>query len=178
MKNVQTILLILVVGTGCSTHLVPALNPEDTFPITEFTTLPATVINAQSAAEDIEIGSSGKGMGQIPRTVYGNLQEWTETACDILTEELKTRSVPAAGKAPKVMRLSVTDVAVLPVTFLGGNTIKVNLTVETGEGTSRDFEVEHTHASRRDVRQNAGAALMKAIATLLNDDAIRSYLQN
>ncbi len=169
--------VMLALCSACSTHLTPAMRTLETFPIGAFKPQPVTVINAQAATAEIEIGSSGTGMGQIPKTVYGNLHEWTEIACATLRKELQSRTSPTTATAAKEMRLAITQVAIEPITFLGGNTVNLHLTVTMGDGTTKDYTVEYTHPSKRDIEVNAGSAVVKAVATVLNDEVIRSYLQ-
>jgi hypothetical protein len=177
VKNIESILLLTVLCSACSTQLKPPARPVDTFPIAEIKSQPVTVINAQTATQNIKIGSSGTGMGQIPKTLNGNLHEWTEIACNLLRTELQTRTGKTDDKAARELRLSITTIAVQPITFLGGNAVKLHVTVATSSGITKEFDVEYTHASRRNLEENAGAALAKAVATILNDETIRKYLQ-
>jgi hypothetical protein len=178
VKKIESILLLTVLCSGCATQLQPSLAPVDKFPIAEITTQPVKIINAQTATEDIALGSSGTGMGQLPKTIYGNLHGWTEIACFLLTTELYTRTAKTDDKTSRELRLSITKIAIEPITFLGGNAVKLHVNVTTGSGITKEFEVEHTNASRRNLEQNAGGALAKVVATILNDEAIRKYLQN
>ena len=97
---------------GCSVTVLPKTDPAAVFKISEFKCQPVTVINAQSATG--KIGSTGTGMGQIPKTVFGDLREWTEVASMFLRTELQKRTVRTAAQASKVLRLAVTKVEVTP----------------------------------------------------------------
>ena len=172
------LLLFIALCAGCSTHVAPTVQPAGNFRIPDFTCQPVNVINAQPATGDVVIGRTGTGMGQIPKSVHANLHEWTETAGEILKRELQKRTVASAGKSPKVLRLAVTRVEVLPVVFLGGNQYKIHLKVETGDGTIKDFDEEYVDTKRSGIEEIGGTALAKAIAFALNDDSIRSYLRD
>ena len=117
MKRIQQIFLIIFLSSGCSTHLTPSINSLDTFTNIEFTSSPVIVIKAQLVSKEIKFGESGTGMGQIPKTIYGNLHEWTETACNILKKERQSRTTQDTGKSPKTVHLSIAKVEISPVTF-------------------------------------------------------------
>jgi hypothetical protein len=172
-------LLLLAFCSACSSvRVAPIDDSAYTFKIEDFSCQPVTVLNAQPADSIIKIGSTGGGMGQMPKSVVGNLHEWTETAREILNRELQQRTVATPGKAPKVLRLSVTKIRVGSVAFVGGNGCQVHLKVETDTGISREFDVEHIDAKRGRINEIAGGALLKVIATMLNDEAVRSYFRN
>ena len=174
-KRCLFVFMCVIVG-GCSVTVLPKTDPAAVFKISEFKCQPVTVINAQSATGKVKIGSTGTGMGQIPKTVFGDLREWTEVASMFLRTELQKRTVSTAAPASKVLRLAVTKVEVTPVVFLGGNGFKVRVKVDAGDGISKDFDVDHVDTRRGRTDAIAGAALAQLVANILNDEAIRKYI--
>ncbi len=181
MKKLLGIIVVALLLSACSPIKI-VLKPD---PI-ESVTMP--VINTQNAINisnigtsmgDVEIGSTGTGMGQIPRELLGDLYQWSQTAVEMLKAELRKSNIVITADAPKILNLSVIEAQIEPIVFLGGNTCSLTLKVVTGENSESTYSAEHTDPNRGvEISVTAETAMTKALAAMLNDKKIIDYLQN
>jgi hypothetical protein len=178
MKHHGIMLIMILFFCACSARVVPTPSLIELDEVPKFNApKEVSIINSQISTGDIEIGSTGVGMGQIPKTVSGDLHEWTETAVDILKAELKKKNVAFPENASKVLKLAITKVDMEGIVFLGGDKCTITLKVVTGDGVTRDFEEENIDTKRGVIGEVAYGAIAKAVISMLKDDRILSYLQ-
>jgi len=93
-------------------------------------------------------------------------------AAGLLKVELEKRGTKITKGAPKELRVSISRVNL----FWGAWAIRciLYLSVETGDGYSKEYEGNNT--SPWTLYRACDGAVTKAVAALLNDGKIRSYL--
>lgn len=181
MKKLLGIIVIAFFLSACSpVKIVLKPNPIESVTMPSISTQNAINIkNIGTSMGDVEIGSTGTGMGQIPKKLHGDLHQWSQTAVEMLKAELKKSNIVISADAAKVLNLSVIEVQIKPIVFLGGNTCKLTLKVVTGENSESTYSAEHTDPNRGiEIRVTAETAMNKALAVMLNDKKIIDYLQN
>ena len=133
-----------------------------------------TIINAQTDTGKTPLGTCVQkytNLGAYTHKWSGNLRLWTDTAVTVLKAELKRRGVTVTARAPKVLRLTITRACL----FWGFNVVgcPINLRVDTGNGYTKNFEIDNRSI---DLYDSCDGAVAKAVAAMLNDEYIRSYL--
>lgn len=124
----------------------------------------ATLVNVQDDGRRIFIGA-------YTHKWWGNLNKWTESAVGVLRKELESRKVEIVEKAPKVIRLSITHANLAWRFWAVECTIK--LEAHTGDGYTVHVD---SLGKSVDLYDACDASVTRAIAQLLDNDHIRSYL--
>jgi hypothetical protein len=157
--------LILVIG--CTHHLVPNAQRVNENRISDFTTTQRiNIVNNQPSTEKVTFLS---GMN----TYYGNLNEWTDEAVNLLKMELQQKGAAIDPGADKVIKLSIIEAKLIQ----GAIRLRcdLNLRVETGDGYTNEFFVQNL--SGGDHARASGGAITLALTDMLNDKNIIEYLK-
>ena len=153
--------ILLIIGlSGCTRVINYTPNPS-TFKmdaIEEFSSNNSiSLINEQISTDDVEFAS--KGIAKFT----GNLQEWTDTAIQITKRELSKRNMNVTNEdVSKKLKLSI-------------ESVKGRLNVETGDGY-KNYYIGDNRSPANLYRASDGA-VMRAVAAMLNDPNIISYLK-
>ncbi len=108
----------------------------------------------------------------------GDLGIWTDEAIGLMAQELEKRNVKLSPDAKKTLRIAVAS-GRLSSEFAGVRCI-VKMKVTAGNGYSAEYEGNNLNSSPfgEMARQYSGAnALSSAVIAVLNDKAIRAYLE-
>ncbi|NVM20743.1 MAG: hypothetical protein HWN68_03050 [Desulfobacterales bacterium] len=162
------ILILLITCSGCSTRYVPQPYPIKPEMVPNLSAAQAVaIVNVQTDTKfKVPIGPDGH--------MKGNLREWTDTAVEVLKTELKKNDITISEDAPKVLKLSVTKVYMFCGTMWNARCI-LYLKVETGDGYAKEFE--GNNFSLEGFKGASPFAVTKAVAAMLNNDKILSYLK-
>ena len=170
MKKVIGLIVVIFLLSACSTvqvNLKPNMVNSGTTPDIKASEA-INITNAATSEGYMEIGSTGKGMGQIPKKVQGDLYQWTETAVAMLNDELMKSNIVVSAEAAKSLGLSVTDAKIQAVGFLGGNRSDITLKVITEDGKENIFSAHHIDPNRGiEISVTAEKALSKALTLML-----------
>jgi len=181
MKKVLGLFMVIFLLSACSAiqvNLEPNMINSGTKPDIKVKGA-INIINATTSKGYMQIGSTGKGMGQIPKKVQGDLYQWTETAVEMLNDELEKSNIVISADATKSLSLSVTEAKIQAVGFLGGNRCDITLKVITKDKKENIFTAHHIDPNRGiEISVTAETALSKALTLILNDQYIIDYLQN
>lgn len=164
------IVFILLTGfSGCTHYYVPKQYPMKPGMVPEFSASQrVTIINAQTSKGKILIGA------QAGHKWIGDLQKWTDTAAGLLKTELEKRGATVTEGAPKVIKLAITKAnlywGVLQIRCI------LYLEAETGDGYTGEFE--GNNASGWTLYRACDGAVTRAVAAMLNDDKILSYIKD
>jgi len=122
------------------------------------------IINNQTNSEWVHIGD-------YTHTWSANLLMWTDTAVELLTDELVKRGVIISERSPKTLKLSITRAKL----FWGFDAIgcTLNLNVITGDGYV--VNIEET-SSAKDLYESCDTAVSNAVAQMFQDRGIQDYL--
>ena len=167
-RKLLVLLLILCGFVGCTYHVTVKQYPMKEGMVPDFVgQQPVNVINAQSSAGEILVGQAAG------YRYYTDLQKCTDTAIKVLENELDERNIVTTSEAEKKIILAITEVNV----HAGFSHFRctLNLKVETGDGYTRVFigdDKTYMFPERA-----CGAAILRAVAAMLNDDTILAYLK-
>ena len=129
-----------------------------------------TLVNAQPSTRIVEVGSAGLG-----RSIDANYNQWTAAAIDVLKSALNKRGIETTGGSDKSLELSL-DRATLISTGGGfGFKCSVHLNAQTSGGYTTEFLGER--GSWKFVKA-CDAAITEAVAVMLKDERIKSFLNN
>ncbi len=122
------------------------------------------IINSQTNSDWINIGD-------YTHEWSANLLMWTDTAVELLTDELVKRDVIISERSPKRILLSITKAKL----FWGFDQIgcNVNLNVITGDGYIVNIEETSTG---KDLYESCDTAISNAVAQMFKDPGIQDYL--
>ncbi|MDY6973938.1 MAG: thrombospondin type 3 repeat-containing protein [Thermodesulfobacteriota bacterium] len=132
------------------------------------------IVNAQLRTENVPLKACDQkfdNLGAYTHKWWGNLHMWTDTALGVLETELDKRGVTVTKGAPKILKLSITRACLFWAFHDVG--CPLNLRVQTGDGYIRDFEVSNRSI---DLYDSCDGAVTRAVASMFDDDNIRSYL--
>jgi hypothetical protein len=123
-----------------------------------------SIINNQTNSQWVHIGD-------YTHTWSANLLMWTDTAVELLTDELVKRGVIISERSPKTLKLSITRAKL----FWGFDAIgcTLNLNVITGDGYV--VNIEET-SSAKDLYESCDTAVSNAVAQMFQDRGIQDYL--
>ena len=164
--------ILLIIGlSGCTRILKYTPNPS-TFKmdaIEEFSSNNSvSLINGQTPTDDIQFASQGV------TKFTGNLHEWTDTAIQITKRELSKRNMNVTNEdVSKKLKLSIETVTGTFGVWVIRTEISLN--VETGDGY-KNFYIGDNRSPSGLYRASDGA-VMRAVAAMLNDPSIISYLK-
>jgi len=162
-------LVVMVIGfVGCTHHIPAQVYPMKPGMVPGFSGgSPITIINAQDQTEAVLIG------GQMGHKYFADLNQFTETATELLKTELAKKDIEIAEGAEKQLKLSVTSVQL----YWGFAQIRcvLKVKVETLDGYIREFE--GNNASGWTLYRACNGAITRAVGAMLNDDTILAYLQ-
>ncbi|MBN2398563.1 MAG: thrombospondin type 3 repeat-containing protein, partial [Deltaproteobacteria bacterium] len=122
------------------------------------------IINNQTDSRWVHIGD-------YTHTWSANLLMWTDTAVELLEDELVKRGVIISERSPKILKLSITRAQL----FWGFDAIGciLNLNVITGDGYT--VNIEETSAAK-DLYETCDTAVSNAVAQMFQDRGIQDYL--
>jgi hypothetical protein len=167
MSRIVFLITILIGFSGCTQHLVIDQYPMKAGMIPDFRGgQPVALVNAQENKENVNAGSAS----MVKYTA--NTHQVTDTAIQVLQTELEKRNINTSDDADKQLRIAVHDVSVV-YPFATYRCI-LFLKAETGDGYSGDFE--GNNVSPHNPERACGGAVLRAVAAMLNDDAIQDYL--
>ena len=124
----------------------------------------ASIVNNQT-------NSGWTHIGDYTHEWSANLLMWTDTAVEILTDELTKRGVIISERSPKTLKLSITRAKL----FWGFDTIgcTLNLNVITGDGY--EVNIEET-STAKDLYETCDTAVSNAVAAMFQDRGLQDYL--
>lgn len=168
MKRLLQIFAVLFFLAGCSHHYKPESATFAFDSITEFSSNKSiSLVNTNPATGDVLFAE------QAGSTFHGNYREWTDTAIDITKRELTARGMNVADNKQKSLKMSVETVDA----EFGFFVIQciVTMKVETGDGLVRTYTGDNR--SPASIFRAADGAVMRAVAEMLRDQEIVSYLK-
>lgn len=167
------ICVVLCLASGCArTYNVKPLVFETGLVAPFKAGAPVNLINIQSHGT-MCVFKSGLGNKWV-----GDLGVWTDEAISLMSEELRKRNVNLSPDAKKALRIAVTS-GRLSSEFSGVRCI-VKMKVTAGNGYCAEYEGNNLNPSPLGemARYYAGAnALSSVVIAVLNDKAIRAYLE-
>jgi hypothetical protein len=165
--RIMALLVLSALFMGCTHYYAPRQYPIKPEMIPEFSGSGAvSVINGYAAPKVLLIGSQGA------HTYKGDMQKWTETAVGLLESELEKRGFNTMQEAAKKLKLVVTRANL----YWGFAAIRciLYLEVETGDGYANEYE--GNNASGWTLYRACDGAVTRAIAAMLKDEKILTYL--
>jgi hypothetical protein len=168
MSRLITLIAILIGFSGCTQHLVIHQYPMKPGMVPEFSgSQPVELVNAQDNTGNVMIGSAS-GVKYTTST-----HQMTNAAMRMLGTELEKGNISTSEDADKQLRLAIHDVSI--VYSKPHFRCVLHLKAETGNGYIGDFEGNHV---ARQPERACGGAILRAVAAMLNDDAILAYLKH
>jgi len=128
------------------------------------------VVNANQSSEPFLFGEAGLGNAH---KWMGNLKEWTDVAVEITNRELSSRGMTISTRASKTLKLSILEATA--TTGGWGFRGNVSLQATTGAGYEHVYQGE---SPAMIIYRSADGAIMQAVAAMLRDKNIVSYLKN
>jgi hypothetical protein len=167
MSRIVALITILIAFSGCAQHLVIDQYPMKPGMVPEFRGgQPVALVNAQANTENVNAGSAS----MVKYTA--NTHQVTDTAIQVLETELEKRNINTSEDADKQLRLAIQDVSIV---YRFRYRCIMHLKAETGDGCIREFE--GNNVSWENAWRACGGAVLRAVAAMLNDDAILAYLR-
>lgn len=166
----STLLFVIFALVGCTTtvHYKPKASTFKIDSISEFLSNKSVSLNNnQSSTLDVLVLTNGR------LYVYGNLNEWTNSAIDITQRELVKRNMAIDEGATKMLKLSIETAKGTPGTWV--IRCETRLRVETGEGYVNTYIGDNR--SPATIYRAADGAVMRAVANMLRDPKIIDYLK-
>ena len=105
-------------------------------------------------------------------TYTASTHQVTDTAIQVLETELEKRNINISEDADKQLRLAIQGVSI--VYPFGYYRCILLLKAETGDGYIGNFEGNNVAGKPE---RSCGGAVLRAVAAMLNDDAILAYLR-
>jgi len=166
-----TIALSLIMSACSTTH---NYKPDaDTYKFPDITGFSSghdvNVVNASQSNEPFLFGEAGLGNAH---KWMGNLKEWTDVAVEITNRELSSRGMAISTDAPKTLKLSILEATAS--TGGWGFRGNVSLKAATGSGYEHVYQGESPAMM---INRSADGAIMQAVAAMLRDKNIVSYLK-
>jgi hypothetical protein len=166
-----TILIILVLATGCTVSHVPKPDTIETGAIPNIRgTSTVLLINGQSDQTVRELGRAGFG------TMTGDLRAWTDAAIAQIKTELEKAGLKAQPDGKKSLKVTVVEaeLGVSGIDFVAAVAkCRVRLKVEAGDGSVKDGNIESNALAPLSA---CDKAMSRAVVSLLNDASIVGYL--
>ena len=127
-----------------------------------------SVINDSQATEPFLYGEAGMGNSH---KWMGNLKEWTDIAVEITNRELANRGMQINPNASRTLKLAILEANATS----GGWGFRGNVALKatTGSGYERVYQGESPAMM---INRSADGAIMQAVAAMLRDTHIVSYL--
>jgi len=167
MSRIVTLIAILIGFSGCAQHLVIGEYRMKPGMVPEFSGgKPVALVNAQDNTGNVMIGSAS-GVKYTTST-----HQVTNAAIQMLETELEKRNINTSEDADKQLRLAIHDVSIV-YPFAHFRCI-LHLKAEKGDGYIGDFEGNNVAGKPE---RACGGAVLRAVAAMLNDDAILDYLR-
>lgn len=164
-------LLLLLLMSACS--MTYNYEPDtDTYkfpPVANFTSENEIyVVNTSQSTEPFLYGTAGVGGAA---KWMGNLKEWTDVAVEITNRELSNHGMKIAPDASKKIELSILEARA----STGGWGFRGNVTLKASTGAGYEH-VYQGESPSPDIVRTADGAIMQAVAAMLRDEKIVSYL--
>jgi len=105
------------------------------------------------------------------KMVFANLNQWTELTIEILKFEFLDNNIYVSYDSNKRLSLSIINAQVTQE--FGVMRANLDLNVVTGGGFKKTYRITNTGL---DIWRACGCAITRAVATMLNDDMILSYI--
>ena len=162
------LIFILSVFSSCTHHYVPNQHPVKPGMAPDFSSNKSIrILNAYDASDVKLFYAAGF------HKYMGDMQLWTDTAVNVLRNELEIRNLPVSDSAAKFIKLKITHASA----YQGFATIRciVNMEVETSDGQKRTFEGNNT--SPWTIYRACDGAVTLAITAMLNDNEVLRFLK-
>lgn len=164
--------ILLIIGLSGCTRILRYTPDPSTFKmdaIEEFSSNNSvSLINEQTSNNDVQFAA--KGIAKFT----GNLQEWTNTAIQITKRELSKRNMNVTNEdVSKKLKLSIETVNGTFGAWVIRTELRLN--VETGDGYKNFYIGDNRSPASLD--RASDGAVMRAVAAMLNDPNIISYLK-
>ena len=171
--RISIIFILLLGSVGCTYNYRPYSLPMKPGMVPDFTAskVVVAIVNAQTSDELIKLRSYWGS------SVVANLKEWTGIAVDLLRTELSKRGISVAEDAKKELKLTITQAKSFRKTY---TYTTLTLKVELGNGYIAKFQGENYSQSpllHDAMGRSSGGAITRAVAAMLNDRKIISYLK-
>ena len=159
-------LLFVLSVYGCTYYITP----------TEVPMQHGMVVHRYESVDPIAITNNQRNTDYIVimkgKMLYANLNEWTELAIEILKSEFLENNIYVSYDSTKKLFLSVLNAQVMQEIVV----VRANLELEvvTGGGHKKTYRITNTGV---DIRKACGGAITKAVAAMLNDEIILSYIE-
>jgi len=161
-------LLVILLLTGCTHQYAPQKYPLQEGAAAGLNRVGAVdVVNGQTATGLVLLGVQGA------HKWMGDLHEWTETAVQLTSDELRKRGGRTGPGAPATLTLQVTRANL----YWGFASIRciLHLKATTGEGYVREFE--GNNSSPWTLYRACDGAVTRTVAAMLEDPEIINYLK-
>ncbi len=158
--------ILLVVSLGCMKPYVPQKYPIEKGATPNFTSSkPIAIFNAiKDTPKEVVIGYD----------IYkGDLSAYTQTAVQVLKDELDKKNIRVVDEATKKLKLEVTKVSLFqPYMDVWRSTVV--LKAETGLGYSKEYEgINNAYLL---YTRSLDGAITRAVTAMLNDTNIINYI--
>lgn len=169
ITHIQIIVVFLMVMTGCMHRYTPEPLPIDSktlrFKIDNITI--AIVNNQKDNNEKIIREHAG-------HKYYANLNQWTESATNLLRDEIITRGGIISEKSKRTVSLSIIEVSLEFFTWT--RKCRILLDVHTGDGYSVTYEGIGFGGIGRGEVYAINAAISSAVEAILSDIHVANYI--
>ena len=159
-------LLFISSISGCTFYITP----------TEIPMKPGMVMQRYESSDPIAITNYQRNTDDIVimkgKMLFANLNEWTELAIEILKTDFLDNNIYVSYDSNKRLSLSILNAQVTQEVIV----IRANLELKvvTGSGHKKTFRITNTGV---DIWRACGGAITRAVAAMLNDEIILSYIQ-
>jgi len=163
-----TLIFLLFISSisGCTYYITP----------TEIPMKPGMVVHRYESLDPIAVTNNQRNTDNIVimkgKMLYANLNEWTELAIEILKSELLDNNIYVSYDSNKKISLSILNAQVTQEIVVVRANLELN--VVTGSGHKKTYRITNTGV---DIRKACGGAITKAVAAMLNDEIILSYIE-
>ena len=162
------LVFILILLSSCTHHYVPNQFPVKPGMAPDFSSNKnIRVVNAHDTADVKLFYAAGF------HKYMGDMRLWTDTAVNVLRNELEIRNVPVSDGAAKTIKLKITHASA----YQGFATIRciVTLEVEMSDGRRKTFEGNNT--SPWTLYRACDGAVTLAVTAMLNDNEILRFIK-
>lgn len=159
--------MLILTLCGCTVIYKAEPNPMKVGMVEQFqSNATIQIINSQTS-EDSQMENVGGGM-----TFKINPKELTDSAIELLKEELEKNGIETNNSSPKILNLSLDKLYMGNYIMAAGCT--VTITVETNSGISKIFKRQNT--SSLGIWNACDFAITKVVANIINDPEIRYFI--
>jgi len=160
------LLLFISSISGCTFHITP----------TEIPMKPGMVMQRYESLDPIAITNNQPNTDNVVivkgKMVFANLNQWTELAIEILKTEFLDNNIYVSYDSNKKLFLSIINAQVTQE--FGVMRANLELNVVAGGDFKKTYRITNTGL---DIWRACGGGITRAVATMLNDDMILSYIE-